>query len=78
MERDDAAGVVRIHVEKVKFKHLGRPGEAQFVYDPVSGRYLPCEEDKSPQTPARTEGAGNPVRQCRLAAENTEEGVLEL
>ncbi|WP_431454451.1 hypothetical protein, partial [Enterococcus faecalis] len=34
VERDDATGVVRIHVEKVKFKHLGHPGEAQFVYDP--------------------------------------------
>ncbi|WP_455585199.1 bifunctional DNA primase/helicase [Bacteroides sp.] len=51
VERDDAVGVVRVHVEKVKFKHLGQKGEAQFVYDPVSGRYLPCEEDKSPQTP---------------------------
>ena len=78
VERDDATGVVRIHVEKVKFKHLGHPGEAQFVYDPVSGRYLPCEEDKSPQTPPERR-----VRETRFdnacwLPENTEEGVLEL
>lgn len=51
VDRDDEAGVVRVHVEKVKFKHLGRPGKVSFVYDPVSGRYLPCVEDTAPQTP---------------------------
>ncbi len=50
VERDDAVGIVRLHIDKVKFKFLGRTGCATFVYDVVSGRYLPCEEDTSPQT----------------------------
>ena len=51
VERDDDVRVVRVHVDKVKFKHLGHPGVATFVYDVLSGRYFPCEEDTSPQTP---------------------------
>ena len=51
VERDDAVGVVRLHIDKVKFKFLGRTGSTPFVYDVVSGRYLPCEEETSPQTP---------------------------
>ncbi|WP_455592757.1 AAA family ATPase, partial [Bacteroides sp.] len=42
VHRDKDAGIVRVHVDKVKFKHLGQPGEATFVYDVVNGRYLPC------------------------------------
>lgn len=44
VERDKEVGVTRVYVDKVKFKHLGVGGMASFVYDPVSGRYLPCEE----------------------------------
>lgn len=51
VERDDTAQVVRVHVDKVKFKHLGHPGVATFVYDVLSGRYFPCREDTDPQTP---------------------------
>lgn len=50
VERDDEAQVVRLHVHKVKFKHLGRPGTASFVYDMVSGRYYPCRENTDPST----------------------------
>lgn len=76
VERDDAAGVVRIHVEKVKFKHLGRPGEAQFVYDPVSGRYLPCEEDKSPQTPPERRVRETPVDNACWLRKTRKKGFL--
>lgn len=51
VERDDSVGVVRVHVKKVKFKHLGREGVATFAYDPVNGRYLPCVESRDPSTP---------------------------
>ncbi|MCI1647132.1 MAG: DNA primase, partial [Bacteroides sp.] len=43
-ERNDDTGLVTIHVDKVKFKHLGSRGEALFVYNVVNGRYSPCEE----------------------------------
>lgn len=52
IERDDALGVVRVHVDKVKFKFLGKPGVAHFSYDRVCGRYYPCQEDTNPQLPA--------------------------
>ena len=45
IERDRQAGVTRVHVKKVKFRHLGNIGECSFVFNPVNGRYSPCEED---------------------------------
>lgn len=51
VERDKNVGVTRIHIQKVKFKHLGGCGEADFVYDMVSGRYHPCELDSTPTDP---------------------------
>lgn len=32
-------GKVEIHVQKVRFKHIGRPGAIQLEYDRVTGRY---------------------------------------
>lgn len=51
VERDKEVGVTRVYVDKVKFKHLGTGGVAVFVYDPVNGRYLPCEESNDPSVP---------------------------
>lgn len=48
VERDDDKSLARVHVEKVKFKHLGHPGAATFFYDMVSGRYNPCTELDEP------------------------------
>lgn len=54
VERDRDAGVTRIHVKKVKFRHLGGMGECTFVYNPVNGRYSPCHTDEArPGEPAR-------------------------
>ena len=51
VERDKEIGITRVYVDKVKFKHLGVDGVATFVYDPVNGRYLPCEESHDPAVP---------------------------
>ena len=51
VERDKEIGITRVYVDKVKFKHLGVGGVAPFVYDPVNGRYLPCEESHDPAVP---------------------------
>lgn len=58
VERDKEVGVTRVYVDKVKFKHLGTGGVAPFIYDPVNGRYLPCEEVRDPSVPVneRTRG----------------------
>ncbi len=46
VDRDDDKGMVTVYIDKVRFKHLGRGNtSAKFVYDFVSGRYFPCEED---------------------------------
>ena len=51
VERDKEIGITRVYVDKVKFKHLGVGGVATFVYAPVNGRYLPCEESHDPAVP---------------------------
>ena len=51
VERDKEIGITRVYVDKVKFKHLGVGGVATFVYDPVNGRYRPCEESHDPAVP---------------------------
>lgn len=51
VDRDDTVHVTRVHVRKVKFKHLGHEGTATFIYDPVSGRYIPCTESHDPAIP---------------------------
>ena len=72
VERDKEIGITRVYVDKVKFKHLGVGGVATFVYDPVNGRYLPCEESHDPAsrrsnvpgTPSMTALAGFQRRSC--------------
>jgi twinkle protein len=42
--RDFEQDIVRVNVQKVKFKHLGKNGEANFHYDIANGRYVPVQE----------------------------------
>ena len=51
IERDRARGVTRVHVQKVKFRHLGQPGIASFQYNTCCGRFVPMQESKSPDIP---------------------------
>jgi len=44
VERDRTSGTVRVHVEKVRFRHLGQPGSCAFLYNTDCGRYQPCRE----------------------------------
>ncbi len=45
VERDRDAGITRVRIEKVKFKHLGRGnGEAHFLYNTANGRYACCPQ----------------------------------
>lgn len=43
--RNEETGLVDVHVQKVKFKHLGRSGLAKFHYNINNGRYVPFEGD---------------------------------
>ena len=51
IERDRVKGVTRVHVQKVKFRHLGQPGVASFQYNTCCGRFVPMQESKSPDIP---------------------------
>jgi len=39
VDRRDEEGIVKVYVDKVKFKHLGHTGEAVFTYNVTNGRY---------------------------------------
>ena len=68
VDRDDDKRIVRLHVDKVKFKHLGHRGVSTFFYDVISGRYEPCIELDEPD-----ERTGNWYREIRW----DKEGWLE-
>ena len=74
IERDRAKCITRVHVQKVKFRHLGQPGVASFEYNTHCGRFVPIEEGKTPELPDKhsTWDNGNwlkdrPARQENLA-----------
>lgn len=45
VERNRELKVTRVHVEKVKFRHLGDKGTATFAYNPANGRFVVCDEE---------------------------------
>ena len=51
IERDRVKDVTRVHVQKVKFRHLGQPGVASFKYNNHNGRFVPIVEGKTPDLP---------------------------
>ena len=53
IERDRAQCVTRVHVQKVKFRHLGQPGVASFEYNEYCGRFVPMQEGKTADLPNR-------------------------
>ena len=53
IERDRTQDVTRVHVQKVKFRHLGYPGVASFEYNTHNGRFVPVEEGKTDDLPRR-------------------------
>jgi twinkle protein len=51
IHRDQAdpakAKAVEVHVQKIRFKHIGKVGLAELLYDTVSGQYRPALSDAS-------------------------------
>ncbi|NDV63762.1 bifunctional DNA primase/helicase [Bacteroides sp. 224] len=46
IERDYERMLTEVHVEKVKFKHLGAKAEVYFRYNAFNGRYVECTIDE--------------------------------
>lgn len=44
IDRDDDLGQVLVRVAKVRFDHLGGPGDAYFAFSTYNGRYTPTEQ----------------------------------
>ncbi len=40
---EDQNGKIEVHVQKIRFKHIGKPGVAQLYYDRATGRYSETE-----------------------------------
>ena len=54
IDRNDELGQVLVRVAKVRFDHLGGPGDAFFAFSTYNGRYTPTEErtlDHNPPEP---------------------------
>lgn len=49
VHRNRLENTVEVHVQKVKFKHLGECGTAIFKYNVNNGRYTPYESGKQPE-----------------------------
>ena len=47
VDRNDEAGVTTVHVDKVRFKHLGKRGQCMFHYEVINGRFNPCSLGRS-------------------------------
>jgi len=73
VERDNGARVARIHVEKVRFRHLGHPGVASFVFNTVNGRYTPCQEDAGASQPENRISGVHFSQECWLPKEQQED-----
>ena len=43
-ERDESKNYTLVRVEKVKFRHLGQPGDAKFKFNIINGRFIPWNE----------------------------------
>lgn len=46
-ERDESKNYTLVRVEKVKFRHLGQPGDATFKFNVINGRYIPWKQSES-------------------------------
>lgn len=46
-ERDESKNYTLVRVEKVKFRHLGAPGDATFKFNVINGRYIPWKQSES-------------------------------
>ena len=51
IERDRQRDITRVHVQKVKFRHLGDQGVASFRFSDVTSRFNPVVEGKTPDLP---------------------------
>ena len=72
VHRNRQADNVEVHVQKVKFRHLGTCGTALFHYNITNGRYVPWEKDILPVWDNTTHLADIEQRQLNEAKASTD------
>ena len=78
IERDRTQGVTRVHVQKVKFRHLGQPGVASFQFNTHCGRFVPIAESKTPDLPNEEPKWDNSNWLSKKLEEKTMQSKLDL
>lgn len=48
VEREENSNLCTVHIQKVRFRNLGKCGQATFAFNLNNGRYAACEVDKAP------------------------------
>lgn len=76
IERDREKGVTRIHVQKVKFRHLGFPGVASFYYNNHNGRFVNFIAPKTPDLPLPDKEFDNSNWLAKKLEEKTVQGEI--
>ncbi|NDV84704.1 bifunctional DNA primase/helicase [Bacteroides sp. 51] len=72
VERNREAKVTRLHVQKVKFRHLGQGGTATYVFNASNGRFTECDE-KPGLTPDSIEFHPHPFDNSSWLQEDVQE-----
>ena len=78
IERDRERDITRVHVHKVKFRHLGDQGVASFRFSKVTSRFNHLVEGQTPDLPDDVPDWDNSNWLAKKIEKNTVQGKLEL
>ena len=78
IERDRERDITRVHVHKVKFRHLGDLGVASFRFSEVTSRYNHLVEGKTPDLPDEVKKWDNSNWLAKKLEEKTVQAKLAL
>ena len=78
IERDRERDITRVHVHKVKFRHLGNQGVASFRFSDVTSRFNHLVEGKTPDIPDDVPRWDNDNWLAKKIEQKTVQGKLDI
>ena len=78
IERDRERDITRVHVHKVKFRHLGNQGVASFRFSDVTSRFNHLVEGKTPDIPDNVPRWDNDNWLAKKIEKKTVQGKLDI